>query len=61
MINDQAIQRINELARKAKSVGLTDAELEERNELRRRYIHAFRTNLRQQLDSIKLVDEDEKP
>jgi uncharacterized protein YnzC (UPF0291/DUF896 family) len=50
------IQRINELARKAKTVGLTDSELEERNELRRRYIEAFKSSLRAQLDNITLVD-----
>jgi uncharacterized protein YnzC (UPF0291/DUF896 family) len=58
-MDDRMIQRINELARKAKSTGLTDAETEERDELRRRYIHAFRGNLKQQLDSIKLVDKDD--
>jgi uncharacterized protein YnzC (UPF0291/DUF896 family) len=54
---DQTVQRINELARKAKSVGLTDEEIDERNELRSRYIQGFKSNLRQQLESIKFVDE----
>ena len=35
---DKTIERINELARKAKTVGLTDAEIDERNELRKKYI-----------------------
>lgn len=60
MITDQMIARINELAKKANTVGLTDAELEERNELRKRYIEAFKTSLRAQLDSIEFVDEDGK-
>ncbi|WP_028548505.1 DUF896 domain-containing protein [Paenibacillus sp. UNC451MF] len=60
MEHDQYIKRINELARKAKSVGLTDEELEERNELRKRYINAFKSNLRNQLDNIKFVDDDNK-
>jgi uncharacterized protein YnzC (UPF0291/DUF896 family) len=55
---DKTVQRINELARKAKTVGLTDAEIDERNELRSQYIQAFRSNLRQQLESIKFVDEE---
>ncbi|UKS28995.1 DUF896 domain-containing protein [Paenibacillus sp. HWE-109] len=55
---DKNIERINELARKAKTVGLTDAEIDERNELRRKYIEAFRGNLKVQLDSIKFTDEE---
>ena len=57
---DQNIQRINELARKAKTVGLTDEEIEERNELRRIYIQAFRTSLKDQLENIKFTDEDKQ-
>jgi uncharacterized protein YnzC (UPF0291/DUF896 family) len=57
---DQNIQRINELARKAKSVGLTDDEIDERNELRKKYIQAFRSSLKVQLDSIKFADEDQQ-
>lgn len=56
---DKTIERINELARKAKTVeGLTDAEIDERNELRKIYINAFRGNLKVQLDSIKFTDEE---
>lgn len=55
---EQNIERINELARKAKTVGLTDTEIDERNELRKKYIEAFRGNLKVQLDSIKFTDEE---
>ncbi|MEC0228370.1 MULTISPECIES: DUF896 domain-containing protein [Paenibacillus] len=55
---DKNIERINELARKAKTVGLTDEEIDERNELRKKYIEAFRGNLKVQLDSIKFTDEE---
>lgn len=52
------IDRINELARKAKSAeGLTEAEIEERDKLRKEYIEAYRKSLRSQLDSIVIVDE----
>ncbi|MBO9610327.1 MAG: DUF896 domain-containing protein [Paenibacillaceae bacterium] len=57
---DEAITRINELARKAKSVGLSENEIDERNELRRRYIDAFKASLKQQLDSIKYVEDEDK-
>ncbi|MCY9657360.1 DUF896 domain-containing protein [Paenibacillus chondroitinus] len=55
---EKNIERINELARKAKTVGLSDAEIDERNELRKKYIEAFRGNLKVQLDSIKFTDEE---
>ena len=51
------IDRINELAKKAKTVGLTDEELKERDELRRQYVAAVRQNLRAQLDNTYIVDE----
>lgn len=51
------IDRINALARKAKSEGLTDAEKAEQQTLRAEYIAAYRKNLRAQLDNMVLVDE----
>lgn len=50
---DQAkIDRINELARKAKSPeGLTPEELAERDVLRREYVAAFKHSLIAQLDN----------
>jgi len=57
---DVVIERINELSRKHKTVGLTEEEKVEREELRRKYIANFKRNFRQQLNNIKYVeDEDE--
>jgi uncharacterized protein YnzC (UPF0291/DUF896 family) len=56
---DSNIQRINELARKAKTEELTEEEIDERNELRKKYIESFRSNLKVQLDSIKFADEED--
>lgn len=50
------IDRINELARKAKTVGLTPEENEERAVLRRSYIDSVVGDLRQQLDNTYIVD-----
>ena len=50
------IERINELARKAKTVGLTPEENEERAKLRRAYIDSVVGDLRQQLDNTSIVD-----
>ena len=52
------IDRINELARKAKTVGLTPEEEAERAQLRQEYVAAVRDNLRAQLDNTFIVDED---
>lgn len=52
------LERINELARKAKSVGLTEEETAERDELRREYIEAFRAGTRATLESILIQEED---
>lgn len=50
------IERINELARKAKSVGLTPEEKEEQMSLRQEYIRDFRKNLEVTLDSVVIED-----
>jgi uncharacterized protein YnzC (UPF0291/DUF896 family) len=60
MSMEETIERINQLARKAKSVGLTDEEIDERNELRKQYIEVFKGNLKIQLDSIRYVEDEEK-
>ena len=53
------IDRINELARKAKSdQGLTPEEIVEREALRREYIDAMKRSLKAQLDSTVLVEPD---
>ena len=51
------IKRINELAHKAKTEGLTEEETAERARLRQEYLAVFRGNLRMQLDNTYLVDE----
>lgn len=52
------IERINELSRKSKSVGLTPEEKQEQQALRAEYIGAFRNNMKSVLESIVLVNED---
>ncbi|MBB6730356.1 DUF896 domain-containing protein [Cohnella zeiphila] len=58
---DSLVARINELARKHKTVGLTEAETAERERLRRKYLTRFRSAFRQQLDSIEFTDEPPQP
>ena len=52
------IARINELAAKNKTVGLTEEELEERAKLRRIYIDNVTGNLKRQLDNTNIVRPD---
>lgn len=52
------LDRINELARKAKAEGLTDAEIQEQKALRANYIANIRASLRGQLDNIDMIDKD---
>lgn len=52
------IARINELAKKAKTEGLTEAELEERAKLRRIYIDSVVGNLKGQLENTYIVRPD---
>ena len=52
------IDRINELARKAKTTGLTPEEKEEQTILRTEYILAFRENLIGTLDNTYVVGPD---
>ena len=54
---EELIRRINELARKAKAEGLTEAETKERDVLRQQYIASVRKNLTAQLDNTYIVDE----
>lgn len=51
------VERINFLAKKAKTQPLTDAELQEQKALREEYVAEIRTNLRAQLDNTYVVDE----
>ena len=57
-MTDEQIKRINELAKKKKESGLTAAETEEQQRLRREYIDSFRESLRSQLESIVIVEPD---
>ncbi|MEG0592253.1 MAG: DUF896 domain-containing protein [Coprobacillus sp.] len=56
-ISDEMIKEINELAHKSKTVGLTDEEKVRQQELRQEYLRIFRSGFKQQLQSIKVVDE----
>ena len=54
----QKIDRINELYRKSKAEGLTDAERKEQKLLRQEYLELVRRNLRSQLNNIDIEEKD---
>ncbi|WP_419508056.1 DUF896 domain-containing protein [Blautia sp.] len=57
-MNNEKIDRINTLAHKAKSVGLTEEEKKEQAELRKEYLAAVRQNLQAQLNNIDVKEKD---
>ena len=57
-MEQKKIDRINELAKKAKTPeGLTAEELEERAALRQEYLNSVMGSLRRELDNTWIVDE----
>jgi uncharacterized protein YnzC (UPF0291/DUF896 family) len=56
-MEQKKIDRINFLAKKQKTEGLTEEEKEEQKVLRREYIDAFKESLVSQLNTIYIVDE----
>ena len=55
---DEVIARINELAKKAKTEGLTEDELQERNKLRRIYIDNIKAGLIGQMENTYIISPD---
>ena len=52
------IDRINELARKKKTEGLTGAEKIEQERLREEYVEGYRRSIRHHIEGLKIVDEE---
>ena len=59
MIDPKLIERINQLARKQKTVGLTEKEKEEQAELRSEYLRLFKEGFKQRLENMVFVDDEE--
>ena len=49
---DERVKRINELAQKSRTVGLTEEEKAEQQRLRQEYVKAFRAGLDGMLDGV---------
>ncbi len=57
-MDPKKIERINELARKKRAGGLTEAEQTEQTALRKEYLDGYRENLKAMLDSIVVQEKD---
>ena len=57
-MTNEKIARINELAKKSKTAGLTEAEKTEQQALRQEYLASVRESLRAQLDHTSLKEPD---
>jgi len=58
LIGQEKLDRINELAAKAKQEGLTESEKNEQQALRQEYLKEFRKNFKKRLDNIDIVYKD---
>lgn len=56
MLAKDKIDRINALAKKAKEGTLTEQEAKERTTLRKEYLESFRSNMRNTIENVKVVD-----
>ena len=54
MISKEQLARINELSKKSKETGLSDAEKTEQKQLREEYLKAFRSSMKNK--TVKIVD-----
>lgn len=57
-MNEEKIERINLLARKAKAEGLTEEEKKEQQLLRQEFLMSVRANLKSQLNQIDILEAD---
>ena len=57
-MDKKKIERINELARKKKAGGLTEAETAEQAELRQEYLAEFREGMKAMLDNTIIQEPD---
>ena len=56
MLTKEKLDRINELANKAKTTDLTKSEREEQKELREDYLKSVRQSFKNELGSVKIID-----
>lgn len=61
VMEQSKLDRINELARKSRTEGLTPEETEEQQKLRSEYIASFRRSLQATLDTVYVEEKNGEP
>lgn len=56
MLDENKMKRINELAQKKKTTGLTDQEGKEQTLLRKEYLQSFRQSFKKTIESTTVID-----
>lgn len=56
MLSKEKIARINELAKKSKTVGLTPQEAKEQTKLRSEYLQSLRKSMSNTIENLKIID-----
>lgn len=56
MLDDNKMKRINELAQKKKTTGLTDQEGKEQTLLRKEYLQSFRQSFKKTIENTTVID-----
>lgn len=56
MLEQHKMDRINELSRKKKEIGLTEAEGKEQSKLRAEYLQSFRSSFKKTIENTKVLD-----
>ncbi|MHA6261191.1 DUF896 domain-containing protein [Sporosarcina sp. CAU 1771] len=56
MLSKEKINRINVLANKSKTTGLSMEEAKEQTSLRKEYLETFRSSMRDTIEHVKVVD-----
>lgn len=56
MLSKEKLERINALAKKAKTEGLSEVEKTEQQALRQEYLQTFRSGMRNHIEGLKFID-----
>lgn len=56
MLSKEKLNRISELGKKSREVGLTEEEKQEQQLLRQEYLTAFRGGMKNHIEGLKFID-----
>ena len=60
MVTNKKLNRINELAKKSKTTGLSDKEKNEQKALRQEYLNEFKRSFKDQIEHTTVIDPEGK-